>query len=106
MTSPARPLRRLGTTVLALAAGLSLVPTSTATAVPRLPAPTAEARAAGVEPGNAAMGWRPGATALRPSRRLDAGITAQKAFVPSGVLGIDVSSHQRSVNWATYARAG
>ena len=102
-----RPLRRLGTTALATAAGLCLVQNSTAVAAPRLPTPTPEASAAGVQPGNASMGWRQDApTEVKPSLRADGRVAPQRAFVPSGVLGIDVSSHQGTVNWTRQAGAG
>lgn len=105
MPPTVRPFLRLGTTVVAAAAGLCLIQTTSAGAVPRAPSPTAEARAAGVQPGNAAMGWRQDVLAAA-SPAADERAAAKRAFVPSGVLGIDVSSHQGTVNWARYAGAG
>ena len=106
MTNSPRTLLRLGTSAVAMAAGLCLVQSTAAVAVPRAPVPTAEARSAGVEPGNAAMGWRQDALDAAAPPRSGARAAAPRAFVPSGVLGIDVSSHQGRVNWSGYARAG
>ena len=106
MTTSPRTLLRLATSAVAAAAGLCLVQNTAAVAVPRAPVPTAEARSAGVEPGNAAMGWRQDALDAAAPPRSGARAAAPRAFVPSGVLGIDVSSHQGRVNWSSYARAG
>jgi len=126
-THPSHPLpalRRLGAVSLAAATVLCLVPTGAASAAPRsatpaagassitaptrLPVPSRAARAAGVEPGNAPMGWRQhaAATAAPAPRSGPATTAAAKAYVPSGVLGIDVASYQRTVNWTRYAAAG
>ena len=126
-TRPSRrlpALRRLAAASLAAATVLCLVPSGGASAAPRpaapaagpsavtassqLPVPTREAGAAGVEPGNAPMGWRQhAAAAARPGLRTGPSTTAAaKAYVPSGVLGIDVASYQRTVNWTRYATAG
>ena len=72
--------------------------------------PNAEARAAGVQPGNAPMGWRTAelATAarrLQPLLRTESTnvtTSTKKLATMSGVVGIDVSSYQRTVNWASY----
>ncbi|TWD81593.1 GH25 family lysozyme M1 (1,4-beta-N-acetylmuramidase) [Kribbella amoyensis] len=59
--------------------------------------PTAEARAHGItKSGDAFMGWRQTSTAVAPT------VTAPAATVE----GIDVSSHQGNVNWASQWSAG
>ena len=65
---------------------------------------TAEARRAGLEEGNAQMGWRQKALE-RQGLSTDADARA-RAFNPGGVLGIDVASYQRNVNWKSYAAKG
>jgi GH25 family lysozyme M1 (1,4-beta-N-acetylmuramidase) len=53
------------------------------------------------------MGWRSALTRPAPALARTAGqLRAAKAFVPSGVLGMDVSSYQGAVNWAKHAKAG
>ncbi|SDR69936.1 Lyzozyme M1 (1,4-beta-N-acetylmuramidase), GH25 family [Friedmanniella luteola] len=113
----------------AAVAGLTAFQTTTADAAPTRPVLTAEARAAGVTPGNATMGWRqqsptagrsaastlPSTTAPSATTRVGAGsalasartaAVKKKAFVPKGVLGIDVSSWQRDVNWDAQVKSG
>jgi len=102
-----RAPRRLAALLVAAAAGFTTVQAVPAAAAPQQ-LPTAEARAAGVVPGNAPMGWKQYEGRQAGLQRADAGsqrVTA-KAFVPSGVLGIDVSSWQRNVNWAAQSAAG
>ena len=102
-----RAPRRLAALLVAAAAGFTTVQAVPASAAPQQ-LPTAEARAAGVVPGNAPMGWKHGAGRQTGLQRADAGSqrVAARAFVPSGVLGIDVSSWQGNVNWAGQAAAG
>ena len=118
MPSMPRAPRRVAAALLTVAvAGVTALQTGTADAAPSAPVPTAQARAAGVQPGNATMGWRQQSPTAGRSASSDAstqrssgpGSSAEavkKAFVPSGVLGIDVSSWQGNVNWASHARAG
>jgi GH25 family lysozyme M1 (1,4-beta-N-acetylmuramidase) len=118
MLPTSRAPRRVAAALLTVAvAGVTALQTGTADAAPR-PVVTAEARAAGVQPGNATMGWRQqsptqGRSALasaKTSTQASSGSTAaaakKKAFKPSGVLGIDVSSWQGKVNWVGHADAG
>ena len=85
---------------------------------------TSAARRAGLEPGNARMGWRAARSApvgvppeaaradavpaqaqqVQPQRSL-ASSTA-KVYQPPGVLGVDVSSYQRNVDWSRWTAAG
>ena len=101
----------------AAVASLATLQTGTAEAAPAHSVPTAEARAAGVKPGEATMGWRqqsptvgrsaPSSPAQRSSDPSSSSTAAAtKAFVPTGVLGIDVSSWQGTVNWTAHAKAG
>jgi GH25 family lysozyme M1 (1,4-beta-N-acetylmuramidase) len=96
--------------LLASVAALAAFQTSAADARPTRPAPTAEARAAGVTSGDAAMGWSQSAVegaGTDPSGSAErSSALASSAFVPSGVLGIDVSSWQGNVNWAAQVQAG
>jgi len=80
---------------LLLAAGVT-----PATAVPTAPhQPTAEARQHGIaKAGDAYMGWRQSSTAATAS--------APAAVPAATVEGIDVSSHQGNVNWASQWSAG
>jgi GH25 family lysozyme M1 (1,4-beta-N-acetylmuramidase) len=105
-------VRLLGLAGLAGLASLGLLCASLPSAQAR-PAPTprltTEARAVGIEPGNAPMGWRharlgDGATLGHKSlRSSDARASASARLVPmTGVLGIDVASYQKNVNWASY----
>ena len=120
MISTSRAPRRVAAALLTAAvAGLAALDALPADAAPK-PVVTAEARAAGVQPGNATMGWRqqsptvgrstlPSASAQR-SAGLGSSTTAttkkRKAFVPKGVLGIDVSSWQRDVDWDAQVASG
>jgi len=103
----------------ALATTLSLSVASASSAAPVAPArsapaeqpdlqqltPSDEAARAGVERGNAYMGWktRSSSAALSPAL-LAAAATTQSAR--SGVQGIDVASWQRSVNWRYWKARG
>jgi GH25 family lysozyme M1 (1,4-beta-N-acetylmuramidase) len=93
-------------------APLLVLSVSSALALGALPAdartgrstPTAAARRAGLEEGNAQMGWRQKAQAQQDrSAWSDANA---RAFTPSGVLGIDVSSYQGTVNWKSWKSKG
>ena len=68
---------------------------------------SAKARAVGIEPGNAPMGWRHaqlGAKGIQSKSSRGTVSTTAKAKLVSmtGVLGIDVASYQKNVNWASY----
>lgn len=111
--------RRIAVVTVAAVAGLAGLQHAPALATPaapaastgtsgksRLPVPTRAARAAGVEPGNAPMGWRSALTRRTSSAAKASGpVSAAKAFVPSGVLGMDVSSYQGKVKWPKHAKA-
>ncbi|WP_375426306.1 lysozyme [uncultured Friedmanniella sp.] len=111
------PRRIIAVTVAAVAglAGLQHLPAVAApvvsasptltTGASRLPTPTSAARAAGVEPGNAPMGWRSALTRPALTAKVTGPALAAKAFVPSGVLGMDVSSYQGTVKWPSHAKA-
>lgn len=102
---------------LAGVASLGLLSASLPAAYAR-PAPTprlsAEARSLGIEPGNAPMGWRHarlGEDNMRAQKSLESGdarlsATAKKLVPMTGVLGIDVASYQKNVNWASYKSQG
>ncbi|HYI58594.1 MAG TPA: GH25 family lysozyme [Microlunatus sp.] len=74
--------------------------------------PNAAARQAGVERGNATMGWRDGVERSVGSRAATdsrvtayAKITRAGRLVPmTGVVGIDVSSYQGVVDWRSFAK--
>lgn len=105
-------LAALVATTAAAALGLSALAPSAADARPAAPSappaaqpsdaprPTAAARRAGVQPGNAEMGWSQRAAAASESRARTA---APKI---TGVLGLDVSSWQGNVNWAAHKARG
>ena len=72
---------------------------------------TAAARAAGLEVGNATMGWRERGTervALqeRPGllRYGMAARSSTSSFTPEGVLGVDISSYQGNFKWSTWTK--
>lgn len=111
----ALPALALGVTAVALAASTALP----ASASPRDPALasarhlTAAAEAAGLEPGNATMGWRargtgrtlPAAsTAGVPQRSVVLPSSTSGSFTPAGVLGVDVSGYQGRLSWSTWTR--
>jgi GH25 family lysozyme M1 (1,4-beta-N-acetylmuramidase) len=110
-TRPGSALARtaLARTVLAgsaLAVGLALVvPAGTAYGTARADGskPTAAARKAGVERGNATMGWK-----HRSVERADSGLALAPTPLKkmTGVLGIDVSAYQPHVNWRSYRAQG
>jgi GH25 family lysozyme M1 (1,4-beta-N-acetylmuramidase) len=113
---PARNVARVRLIGLAGLASLGLLSASLPAAYAR-PAPTprhsTEAKAVGMEPGNAPMGWRharlgDGATLGQKSLDArDSRVSASAKLVPmTGVLGIDVSSYQKNVNWASYKSQG
>jgi GH25 family lysozyme M1 (1,4-beta-N-acetylmuramidase) len=120
LSTPRAPRRVAAALLTAVVAGLAAVSSLPAEAAPRTPVVTAEARAAGVQPGNATMGWRqqsptagrsalPSGPSLSTSRTTGPAAAAKakkKAFVPKGVLGIDVSSWQRDVDWDAQVASG
>jgi hypothetical protein len=74
---------------------------------------TAAAQKAGLEVGNATMGWRERGTertVLREQGRglLRYGAAASRSttnpFVPDGVLGVDISSYQGNLKWSTWTK--
>jgi GH25 family lysozyme M1 (1,4-beta-N-acetylmuramidase) len=72
---------------------------------------TAAARAAGLEPGNATMGWRERGTERASLRHgsslLRYGASARSStssFTPKGVLGVDISSYQGKIKWSTWTK--
>lgn len=100
-------------------AGLLLTPgLATGSPVPDPGQPNAMADRAGVQPGNATMGWRQGVQrsvggevsvggkASADSRiSAAAKVTRAGKLVPmSGVVGIDVASYQGVVDWMSFAR--
>ncbi len=111
-----RTTRRFAAALLAAAVtGTTALQAAPAGAGTNRPVVTAEARAAGVRPGEATMGWRHQTREAGPDRlssvppqlRTQAvAPPARKAFVPQGVLGIDVSSWQGDVDWAAQVDAG
>ena len=120
LSTPRAPRRVAAALLTAAVAGLAALSSLPAEAAPRTPVVTAEARAAGVQPGNATMGWRqqspmagrstlPSGPSLSTSRTTGPAAAAKakkKAFVPKGVLGIDVSSWQRDVDWDAQVASG
>lgn len=122
MPFPSRVCRALTAVVCApaLLAGLAaLGPATPAYADEQQLTPSA--RRAGLELGNARMGWRASrgspvgvppksavaesAPQLQSERSRSASSTA-KAYQPPGVLGIDVSSYQGDLQWGPWAAAG
>ena len=74
---------------------------------------TAEAEAAGLEPGNATMGWRERGTERAQLQersgllRYGASALARSStssFTPEGVLGIDISSYQGKLKWSRWTK--
>lgn len=59
---------------------------------------TIQARRAGVEKNNAPMGWK-----FKADQKFS---KAAAPYIPTGVLGIDVSSYQGNVNWASWVAKG
>nr|WP_294692850.1 lysozyme [uncultured Friedmanniella sp.] len=102
------PRRRVAAALVAAAAGLTTLASTAADAAPPRLVPTAEARAAGVQAGNATMGWKHQApdAGRSPSSESTSTDLRTMAFVPSGVLGIDVSSWQGHVNWEAHRADG
>lgn len=120
------PALTLGLVALALAVPTTL-PAVAAPGGPSTPAPTtkaaatqraasgqrltSEAKAAGLEVGNATMGWRERGTervALqeRPGllRYGMAARSSTSSFTPEGVLGVDISSYQGNFKWSTWTK--
>ena len=73
---------------------------------------TAAAQHAGLEVGNATMGWRERGTERLPAQgrgllRYGAAAAARSTstgFTPAGVLGVDVSSYQGKLKWSTWTQ--
>jgi GH25 family lysozyme M1 (1,4-beta-N-acetylmuramidase) len=138
--APARR-SRLGRTLPALALGLTALALAVPTTLPASAAPggpahdqaapasapttrtgsstrskhlTAAAKQAGLEVGNATMGWRERGTertVLRQQRsaqlRFGAAAAARSttgSFTPDGVLGVDISSYQGKLKWSTWTK--
>ena len=114
---PPSPRLRVAAALVAAAVSLTTLASASAAAAPSGPRPTPEARAAGVQAGNATMGWKQQAPSARRSAPQSSagagsdGLTSSKAvqtraFVPKGVLGIDVSSWQGTVDWRAHRAEG
>ena len=74
---------------------------------------TASAEEAGLEVGNATMGWRERGTERTLLREQGRGLlrygaaasrSSSDAFTPKGVLGVDVSSYQGKLKWSKWAK--
>jgi GH25 family lysozyme M1 (1,4-beta-N-acetylmuramidase) len=91
---------------LALSGGLLAPPLALASPVPDPKAPNSAAEKAGVQRGNATMGWRDGVERATSDRvGALAKITRAGKLVPmTGVLGIDVSSYQGIVDWVSFTK--
>jgi GH25 family lysozyme M1 (1,4-beta-N-acetylmuramidase) len=103
--------RRTAAVIVAISAGVAAFSAAPADAEPaHQPSLSTAARGAGLEPGNAYMGWRESSPSLVDSRApAQAGLASVRlasAFTPAGVLGMDVSSYQRTVNWPAWAAQG
>lgn len=100
-------------------AGLVLTPTlATGSPIPDPDQPNPMAERAGVQPGNATMGWRQGVQRslgakasvdgkMSADSRVSAAAKMTRAgkLVPmTGVLGIDVASYQGVVDWVSFAK--
>ena len=112
-TSCRRSLRALAAGGALVLAGAVIAPALVAGASPVDPkGPNAAARKAGVEHGNATMGWRDGVERSVGSRAAtDSRVTSYakitrpgKLVSMTGVLGIDVSSYQGVVDWAGFTK--
>ena len=106
-----RTPRRLAAALVVTAAGFTALQAVPAQAVNRS-VPTAEARAAGVATDNAPMGWKqyddrqPAGQQQQQQGRVGTLAVKKKAFVPAGVLGVDVSSWQGNLSWTAQAALG
>lgn len=91
---------------LALTGGLLAPSLALASPVPDPKAPNSAAEKAGVQRGNATMGWRDGVERATSDRvGALARITRAGKLVPmTGVLGIDVSSYQGVVDWVSFTK--
>jgi len=72
-----------------------------------IPKLSAKARAVGIEPGNAPMGWRHAQLGAKDlpaltSRATVSATAKTKLISMTGVLGIDVASYQKNVDWASF----
>jgi len=91
---------------LALTGGLLAPTLALASPVPDPKAPNSAAEKAGVQRGNATMGWRDGVERATSDRvGALARVTRAGKLVPmTGVLGIDVSSYQGVVDWVSFTK--
>jgi GH25 family lysozyme M1 (1,4-beta-N-acetylmuramidase) len=91
---------------LVLSAGLVAPTLAFAGPVPDPRGPNRAAEKAGVQRGNASMGWRDGVERPTSDRVAAlAKITRAGKLVPmTGVVGIDVSSYQGVVDWASFTK--
>ena len=91
---------------LALTGGLLAPTLALASPVPDPKAPNSAAEKAGVQRGNATMGWRDGVERATSDRvGALAKVTRAGKLVPmTGVLGIDVSSYQGVVDWVSFTK--
>ncbi|MCW2810348.1 MAG: glycoside hydrolase family 25 [Friedmanniella sp.] len=105
MTLPRLLRRRSAATLLAVAAGLTGAAGAPAAAQSTPHQLTVVATRAGLQPGNATMGWSHQA-ATRSLAPVPPSAASTSAFTPTGVLGIDVASYQKNISWPTWAAAG
>jgi len=91
---------------LALTGGMLAPTLAVASQVPDPKDPNSAAEEAGIQPGNATMGWRDGVErATSPRVGALARVTKAGKLVPmTGVLGIDVSSYQGVVDWVSFTK--
>lgn len=109
---------RLGRRLPGLALGLTALALSVLTSLPAAAAPggsdlTAAAAEAGLEVGNATMGWRERGTERAVLREQRSGLlrygnaaarSSSTSFTPKGVLGVDVSSYQGKITWSRWTK--
>jgi GH25 family lysozyme M1 (1,4-beta-N-acetylmuramidase) len=74
---------------------------------------TAAAQQAGLQVGNATMGWRERGTERTVLREQGGGLlrygaavsrSSHAPFTPKGVLGVDISSYQGKIKWSTWTK--
>ena len=98
------PTRRLPLMIL-VAAGAAVLSVVPATAEPSKTAaaakPSQASPKAGKLPADAQMGWR-----NRDDGKLAGADAGVRAYAPTGVLGLDVSSYQGNVNWTRWVARG
>lgn len=114
-STSSQPLRVVvAGSVLALIGSVSAPALAQASPVADPTTPNATARKAGIEPGNATMGWRGGVqrSVGKPASAGAAGqvsslatVTKAGKLVPmDGVVGIDVASYQGVVDWVSFTK--